>query len=68
MFKFYAGPTTECLAKAGNIAQIIFSGVFMIVISFYTHIRRRYVHIILWCTMYELSVYEFNSCVQLHSR
>lgn len=68
MFNFYAGPTTECLAEAGNIAQIIFSGVFTIVISFYTHIRFRYVHIMFRCMVYEGSVYKSNSCVELHCR
>lgn len=65
MFNFYADPTTECLAKTSNIAQIIFSGAFTIVVSFYTRIMCRYVHIMFRCaTVYERSVYKSNSCVE----
>lgn len=67
MFNFYADPTTECLAKTSNIAQIIFSGAFTIVVSFYTRIMCRYVHIMFRCTtVYEGSVYKSNSCVELY--
>lgn len=67
MINFYADPTTECLAKTSNIAQIIFSGAFTIVVSFYTRIMCRYVHIMFRCTtVYEGSVYKSNSCVELY--